>query len=279
MEIKSIPESLSLPNISMLSETGKEYIRDLSRKSQEAYQTIGNRTVKYGNDIREGLDIFFPDKIKKPLPILIFIHGGYWINGCKEMMGYIAPDIISLPMIFVSIGYKLSPEYKFPVALEDCKKALNTLYNCIEQYGGDKNKIVISGHSAGATLAVLLTLKKNWVVPENCIKLCTPVSGVYNVHDVPLEIRSKFIDKEEDYIEASPLYADFSNTNIPFFLTRGEDDFSNVKRSHELMIAKMRYINKQSKEFIESKKNHFEISLSITKKNHPWLENIKKTIF
>lgn len=281
---KVIPESLVLPNPAFISDVGIRYIRNITKLSKQAYDSAQNFTIKYGQDERESIDIFVPDKIDKLLPVLLFFHGGYWLNGSKEIMGYLARNILTIPMIFVTVGYRLAPKYKFPVALSDAKKAIVQVIKKIEKYGGNKSSLVISGHSAGGQIAVSLVLGKYLkdIIPESYIKLCAPISGVFNIYECPDFVKSNFIKNEDDYLKASPLYWDIKsntpvkNCKVPFLLTSSGFDFPNIKRDHELMLAKMKYYNYNVESLIEPNKNHFTLSLSLAKSNSQWLKIVKK---
>lgn len=277
---KIITESLVLPNPSLISDVGIKYIKNITKLSQDIYDSTQNFTIKYGIDERESLDIFIPDKIDNPLPVLLFFHGGYWLNGSKEIMGYLAKNILTIPMIFVTIGYKLAPKYKFPVALNDAKKAIVKVIKNIEKYGGNKSSLVVSGHSAGGHIAMSLVLNKylNGIIPENYIKLCAPISGVFDLYECPDFVKSNFIENENDYIKASPLYFSIENCKVPFLLTSGGMDFLNIKRDHELMHARMKYYNCNVRSLIELNESHFTLSLEIAKSNSKWMKIIKRYI-
>lgn len=274
---KVIDDSLVLPNKRMISDTGTNYIRHITSLSKKVYDSTNNFTLQYGSDIRESMDIFVPNNMVELLPVLFFIHGGYWLNGSKEMVSYLAEDVLKLPMIFVSVGYKLAPKYKFPVALNDCKLAIQKAYEILEEYGGNKNKIIVAGHSAGGNLAMMLLLQKHLyeIIGEDSLKLCTSVSGVFNIYDCPLEVRNSLIEKENDYINGSPLYSKVSGITTPILLILGTEDFPNIKRDHELMLAKLRYYNCDVHEIVISEEDHFGLTLKITKNNNPWIEFIK----
>tara|TARA_B110000503_G_C7168385_1_gene423056 strand:- start:107 stop:958 length:852 start_codon:yes stop_codon:yes gene_type:complete len=276
---KIIEDSLILPNRSLITDQGASYIRHIADLSEKIYDSKSNFTVQYGEDIRESLDIFVPDNLVEPLPVLIFIHGGYCLNGSKEMMGYLAEDILKLPMIFVSVGYKLAPEHKFPVALNDCKHGIEKAYGILEQYGGDKNKVVIAGHSAGGNLAMLLLIKRYLNIPLDSIKLCASVCGVFNIHDTPLKVKSNYIEKEEDHVDASPLYQRVSEFNVPCLLIIGNKDFANVQRDHELMSAKLKYNNCNVHSMIEEGMDHYDLTFTITKNSHRWIDFVRSKAY
>lgn len=94
-----------------------------------------------------------------PFPILIYYHGGGWVlndlNTCHESCSFLAKTTNS---IVVSVGYRLAPEYKFPVPLYDAYDAFLWVQQHAEKLRGIKNLISVAGDSAGGNLATAVTL-------------------------------------------------------------------------------------------------------------------------
>ncbi|WP_339902214.1 alpha/beta hydrolase [uncultured Cyclobacterium sp.] len=108
------------------------------------------------------LNIFRPKKIKEALPVLVFIHGGSWRSGSKEKYSLIARRWARRNIVAVIIDYPLSPEYKIHSMAIASAKAVNWVDENITEYGGDPEKIVVSGHSAGGHLASLISIREEY---------------------------------------------------------------------------------------------------------------------
>lgn len=81
--------------------------------------------MAYGPDYWQKIDLYLPvASSESELPTLLFMHGGYWTHGYKEWLGFMAPAFVSLPAIFISVGYRLAPAAPYPAALADCLSAL-----------------------------------------------------------------------------------------------------------------------------------------------------------
>ncbi len=81
--------------------------------------------VAFGPDEDQRLDLYLPDDAKaRDVPVILFFHGGAWMHGYKEWAGFMAPALVDTPAIFVSAGYRLAPEHKFPAPLDDAFAAL-----------------------------------------------------------------------------------------------------------------------------------------------------------
>ena len=100
------------------------------------------------------LDIYSPNSISHPLPVVLWIHGHRWSYGSKEQ--HPSVNLMAHGYIVVSLDYRLSGEAPFPAAIEDCKAAVRWLRANATTYHIDPDHIGAWGHSAGGHLAALL---------------------------------------------------------------------------------------------------------------------------
>lgn len=108
------------------------------------------------NESLHQLDIYFPTKNNKPFPVLVHIHGGGWKMGDKKQMKDTGIFYASHGILFIIPNYRLSPNVKHPAHVQDCAAAMSWIFAHVTNLGGDKSRIFLSGHSAGAHLAALL---------------------------------------------------------------------------------------------------------------------------
>lgn len=115
-----------------------------------------NITYVTVNGVEMKLDVYRP-KVKdpKPLPTLVFIHGGGWRGGSKERYSLRALPWLEKGWNFVNIEYRLSAVAKAPAAVEDCRCALRWVIANAKTYAFDVDQIVVSGQSAGGHLALM----------------------------------------------------------------------------------------------------------------------------
>jgi acetyl esterase len=104
------------------------------------------------------LRLYFP-KTPGPHRVFISIHGGGWVAASLDANEPTCKEICSrAECIVISVGYHLAPEHKFPGPLEDCFAATQWVFKHCSQFGGDPDKIMIGGDSAGGNLAAAVTL-------------------------------------------------------------------------------------------------------------------------
>ena len=118
------------------------------------YRIVPNVTYLTASNWDAKLDLYVTRTPDKPLPTLIFIHGGGWTGGTKEGRDLAILPYLDMGMNVVNVEYRLARVAQAPAAVEDCRCALRWVIQHAKEYGVDVNKIVVSGDSAGGHLAL-----------------------------------------------------------------------------------------------------------------------------
>jgi arylformamidase len=206
--------------------------------------------ISYGDDYWQKLDVYLPPDgapARAPVPVLVYVHGGAWSNGCKEWMGFLAPALVDTPMIFVSISHRRSPDVRMPEIVADCFDALAWVHRNIAALGGDPHALYVGGHSAGAHLAALLALRTDLLqasgIAPSDIQACFPTSGTFDFRTldpaagaVEARVVNTILPRPEDAWEWSPLRY-LGNSAVPFYVTWGERDFPRVVAQGRAFVA------------------------------------------
>ncbi len=100
------------------------------------------------------LDLYCPEKVSGPLPVIVWIHSGGWSKGRKERCPAVA--LVQEGYAVASIDYRLTSTAPFPAQIEDCKAAVRWLRANASTYHLDPDHVGAWGHSAGGHLAALL---------------------------------------------------------------------------------------------------------------------------
>jgi acetyl esterase/lipase len=252
----------------------------LAHTAQAQARTRHVLDIPFGADYWQKLDLYLPDEPGAVgLPTLLFMHGGYWTHGYKEWLGFMAPALVSLPALFISVGYRLSPAVQHPAALEDCLTALVWAYQHVAEHGGDPQRLFIGGHSAGGHLAALLALQPGLLtargLPANVIHACFPVSGVYDLAgDVPPDRLQAFLAPAANRAQASPLhYA--SGNRIPFLLAIGAKDFPALYAQAYTMAAALRAASGPVELLEIPAVDHFQISMQAEDPESLWVQRVR----
>lgn len=128
-----------------------------SRMEQRIDENVRiERDIVYGSQQpeRQNLDLYIPKDADKPLPLVVWIHGGAWMGGDKRPTP--AVRLLKEGFAVASIHYRFTSTDKFPAQIYDCKAAIRWLRANAGKYNIDPNHIGVWGGSAGGHLAALL---------------------------------------------------------------------------------------------------------------------------
>ncbi|WP_146362618.1 alpha/beta hydrolase [Arthrobacter yangruifuii] len=124
------------------------------------FTVTGHHGLRYlGSSSKPSLDLFLPEEpARKPLPVVMWIHGGAWISGSKEDVAPYLRVLAGFGYAVLGVGYSISPKAVYPTAVQELNAALGWMREHADRYGLDPNRIVLAGDSAGAQLAAQLAL-------------------------------------------------------------------------------------------------------------------------
>lgn len=199
------------------------------------------------NDLKlpeKQLNIFSP-KNAANLPVLIFIHGGSWNKGRKEIYNFLGNRLARREVVTVIIDYPLAPEYQVDEVEKAAVLAVNWVEKNISNFGGDPDQIFISGHSAGGHLAALAAIKKE---PWETLGASNPIKGAILNDPAGLdwywfltERKAKydaednydaFTDDPELWKAYSPIYF-LDENEVPLLLMEGERTYPGIRLTVE----------------------------------------------
>ncbi len=126
--------------------------------------------LAYGALPRQKLDVYLPSQ---PLadqtlafggsPMVVFFYGGSWSSGERADYRFVGEALASQGIVTVVADYRLSPEVRYPVFVQDSALATRWAFDNAQKYGVNPARIFVMGHSAGAYNAAMLALDKRWL--------------------------------------------------------------------------------------------------------------------
>lgn len=142
--------------------------------------------VPYGDGPQETLDIF--PAPQPQAPVLVFIHGGWWRALDKADHSFVAPAFVEAGAMVVVPNYALCPAVTIEQITLQMVKALAWVWRHIRAHGGDPERIVVAGHSAGGHLAAMLA-SCDWRavgsdLPADLVKSALAISGLFDLDAV-----------------------------------------------------------------------------------------------
>jgi acetyl esterase/lipase len=118
--------------------------------------------LAYGDDAREKLDVYVPER-PDHRPVVIFFYGGTWSAGQKSHYAFVGAALAERGYVTVIPDYRLYPEVRFPTFVEDGARAVAWVQQHARDFGGDPDRLVLMGHSAGAHIAALLAFNPSYL--------------------------------------------------------------------------------------------------------------------
>jgi acetyl esterase/lipase len=149
------------------------------------------RDIPYGNNPRQVLDVYAPPGAKGR-PVVFWIHGGGWQVGDKDDVQVKPKAFAEKGFVFVSTNYRLLPDVDMETIVRDVAHSIRWVHDHVAEYGGDPNRLLVMGHSAGAQLAALVCTDEKYLKDEglslSIVKGCVPVDG--DTFDIPAIIET-----------------------------------------------------------------------------------------
>jgi arylformamidase len=221
------------------------------------------RRFAYGPTPIEGLDVYMT---KRPnAPINIFIHGGAWRGGLAKDYGYAAE-------LFVHAGaHYVVPDFTnvieaggnlMPMA-EQVRRAVAWVSRNARSFGGDPDRIYVSGHSSGGHLAgVILTTdwRKEFDLPTDTVKGGLCCSGMFDLKPVRLSARSSYVKFTDEMEQALSSQRHLDKLNVPVIVVYGTLETPEFQRQSRDFAAAVKAAGKPVQLLVGEGYNHFEMA-------------------
>ncbi|MEY4237553.1 MAG: hypothetical protein RL339_154 [Pseudomonadota bacterium] len=194
--------------------------------------------VRYGPLPAQRLDVIAPNA-PGPHPVLVFIHGGGWHMGRPEDYHFIGRTFARAGYVVVLPGYRLVPEGVYPHMLEDGAKAVAWTAANVARFGGDPDRVVLMGHSAGAHTVAMLGLERQWLgregLPDGFVKGVIGLSGPYDFHPFTSDSARNAFGQVKDPKSTQPIT--FARSDAPPMLLLTGDADTTVKPRNSRVLA------------------------------------------
>ncbi|WP_162894811.1 alpha/beta hydrolase [Rhizobium terrae] len=185
------------------------------------------------------MNIFPAEAASGPGPVQLFIHGGFWRSLDADLFSFLATGFVPFGAMLVVIDYPLMPETRMGGVVEACREALSWTYRNCARYGGDPDRLFISGNSAGGHLVAELADRPSLAkarLPENAIRGVTAISGIYDLEPVTRSFQNDSLNLTPAEVAAfSPLNRTY-DLAAPLIVTLGNDETEEFHRQSESFV-------------------------------------------
>jgi arylformamidase len=240
-----------------------QVLRRYSSNSKAVRDRIGEpERFAYGDSAIEKVDVYL--SLANRAPIHIFIHGGAWQSGFSRDYAFAAE-------LFVNAGVHLVvPDFTnvrdtngnlFPL-VKHIRNAIAWVYRNAAAFGGDPERIYISGHSSGGHLAAV-ALTTDWQadfsLPNNIIKGGLIISGMFDLYPVSLSSRSGYVNFTDETLQQLSPQRNLDKLNTPIILAYGTEESPEFIRQSVEFAERATAAEKSIQVFVGENYNHFEI--------------------
>ena len=164
------------------------FIADFEAHSDQLRANAKNSRIDlpYGDGARNRFDLFLPDAPNPPLHV--FIHGGYWQWNEKDSYAFLAKPFLNAGIGFANLEYSLCPDVTLAELVDQVRRGIAHIWKSGPELGYDRDRIQVSGHSAGGHLTGVI-LTTDWPafdvnLPADVVKSAMPISGIFDLEPI-----------------------------------------------------------------------------------------------
>jgi len=249
-------QSVHAPNL-------QQVVTRWATKSEGVRARLGApQRYAYGPTPIEGLDVYRAKHLNAP--INIFIHGGEWRLGAAKSSAFPAELFVHAGAHYVVPDFALVLDVGgnlMPIA-EQVRRAVAWVHRNANSFGGDSDRIYLSGHSSGGHLAgVILTTDwpKDFNLPIDTVKGGLCCSGMFDLKPVRLSARRKYISFTDEMEHALSSQRHLDKLNAPVIVAHGTLESPEFQRQSRDFAAAGRAAGKPVQLLVADGYNHFEI--------------------
>ncbi len=240
---------------------------------------------------RHRLDVYQPrKKTDAKRPVVVFIHGGNWDSGSKNIYWFVGRRLAKQGIVAVVINYRLAPNVEVPAMADDGARAVRWTQQHITEYGGDPNQIYLMGHSAGAGLAALLATDDAYF--SRLGLAANPIKGAILDDPAGLDMYDYLTKMEypndQQYLvpfgknpavwrAVSPMYH-VSKASPPMLLFVGGKTYPSIASSSERFRQKLVELGVQHEFTLIPGKKHIPMVLQLFWKNNVIYQQLRKLV-
>lgn len=197
--------------------------------------------IAYGTGPRQRLDVYLPQRTRRPAPAIVYLYGGSWSSGAKEIYRFLGAALAARGYLAVIPDYTVYPAARFPTFLEDAAQALRWTRDHAAHFHGAPDQLFVMGHSAGAHIATMLAFEKRWLAG---VDLCNArdlagaigLAGPYHF-EIDTDLLRGVFGPPERRAVTQPL-AHVTRDAPPLLLATGDADRTvSPRNTHDLAAA------------------------------------------
>jgi arylformamidase len=216
--------------------------------------------IPYGPTRDEHLDVFPAGR--RDAPILVFIHGGYWRMLSSKEFSCVALGPVPAGAAVVVVNYALCPGVTIDEIVRQARAAVAWTFRNARSFGGDPERLFVSGHSAGGQLTAMC-LNTDWEtvygLPADLVKGGLSVSGVFDLQPIRYTLMQPLVQIDDGIVvRNSPQLLPQRRTRSPFLFSFGGDEPAEFQRQTMDFLHHWQMSGNQGEFLAQPGMNHFD---------------------
>jgi len=234
-----------------------------AQKSAAALARLGPpRRLAYGPTEIEKVDVYTTRRPNAPMNV--YIHGGAWRAGRSADAAYLSETFVDAGAHFIAVDFNnvIETDGNLMALADQVRRAVAWVYRNALRFGGDPNRLYVSGVSSGGHLAsVVLTTDwpKDFGLPADTVKGGLCASGMYDLHPVTLSARSNYVKFTNEVVESLSAQRHLDKLVAPVVVGYGTLETPEFQRQSREFTAALRAAGKSVTSLVGEGYNHFEL--------------------
>jgi arylformamidase len=238
-------------------ERGEIYHGFAQRSAATRRSASAHLDLRYGPEPSSTMDVFVP-QAESPVPLLVFIHGGYWRALDKNNFSFVADAYLDAGVAVAMPNYALVPHATVGAIVDQVCASMDWLLGQAARLGFDPDRVLISGHSAGGHMAAIMACPQRAPALRGRLLGCVCLSGLFDLQ--PLLRTSVNTDLNMTPAEALALNVYAAElADVPLLLAAGELETAGFRSQSEEFARYLAARGRAAQSIIVPGRNHFDL--------------------
>ncbi len=233
--------------------------RERSAAAWAEVAELGGRVAEQRYGVRPAQRVLVaapPNATATPVPLLVYLHGGYWQELSPDDSRFAAADSVAAGWAFAAVGYTLAPRARLDDIVAECRAALRALRRAAGEHGIDPDRIVVAGSSAGAHLAAM-------TAGEPGVVGAVLVSGVYELEPLLTTTINDAVGLDAAAAARNSPVRRLRPGGVPTVVAVGSDETAQFHAQSAAHAAGLRAAGTPVTEVTVEGRNHFDVVLDL----------------
>lgn len=225
--------------------------------------------IAYGDDPRQKLDVYVPRHALPDAPVVVFFYGGSWNSGAREDYNFVGEALASRGIVAVVADYRLYPQVRYPLFLQDAARAVAWTKAHIREFSGNPQRLYLMGHSSGGYNAAMLALDGDLLAAAGMspkdLRGWIGLAGPYDF--LPIEnpaVRPVFFWPDSPP-QSQPINHVSRDAPPALLIAASKDDLVNPTRNTGGLAHKLRAAGVPVQDFYYSRPNHITLVATLSR--------------